>query len=55
MTRITVALEREKETKNTVRFKEKDDGEQLGMIYVPKSTVSQLGDPAVLEMTLVAA
>ncbi len=54
---MQVVLEREKETKNTVRFREPDgDGEQqLGIIYVPKSTVSALGDPALLQITLAAA
>jgi hypothetical protein len=50
---VTVPLEREKETKNTVRFKGDDD--RLGMIYVPKQTVRQLGDPATLQVTLLAA
>ncbi len=53
--KITVPFEREKETKNTVRFKERDEGDRVGMIYVPKATVRELGDPAVLELTLAAA
>jgi hypothetical protein len=40
---MTVTFELEKETKNTVKFKEVEtDGySKIGTIYIPKSTLSQ--------------
>jgi hypothetical protein len=55
MNAVTIELEREKETKRTIRFKETGDGDRLGMIYVPKATMSALGDPTILAITLAAA
>lgn len=42
---LKVKFEMEKETKNTVRFKEvEEDGyAKVGTIYVPKSTLAQNG------------
>jgi hypothetical protein len=51
----TVVLEREKETKATIRYQEIDGGEDLRMVYVPKPTLAQLGNPDRLEITLAAA
>lgn len=52
---ITVELAREKETKRTVRFAEKDEDGQVGIIYVPKPTLEALGNPKRLTLTLNAA
>jgi hypothetical protein len=52
---LTVMLDREKETRNKVRFAEMGDAEHVGMVYVPKSTLHELGDPERLELTLAPA
>lgn len=51
----TIRLAREKETKGTVRFQELGDADELRMIYVPKRTIAELGDPTEIEITLAAA
>lgn len=47
MAKITVSFEMEKDTKNTIRFKEVVDGPldvpQVGTIYVPKTTLKTIG------------
>ena len=47
MAKKTVSFEMEKDTKNTIRFKEVLDGPldvpQLGTIYVPKTTLKEIG------------
>lgn len=44
---MTVKFEMEKDTKNTIRFKEIGDGplyvNKIGVIYIPKSTLAELG------------
>jgi hypothetical protein len=43
---VSVTLEPERETKNTVRFREAvEDGEQaiIGILYVPKPTLKEMG------------
>lgn len=52
---VRVVLEREKETKRTVRYVEPGDDAMVGTLYVPKSTLSQLGNPERLEITLASA
>lgn len=52
---VTVTLVREKETKSTIRYVAEVDGADIGMLYVPKSTVTRLGSPATLTLTLEAA
>jgi hypothetical protein len=46
-TKVEVTLEVERDTKNTVRFEEVLAGEfdapKLGQLYVPKSTLGQIG------------
>jgi hypothetical protein len=49
-----ITLVREKETKNKVRFEEPGDQQQLGTVYVPKSTLAALGNPDRLTVTLEA-
>lgn len=47
MSKVTVKFELEKETKNTIRFKEVVadmlDTPKVGTIYVPKSTLKEIG------------
>ena len=47
MAKTTVRFEMEKETKNTIRFKETVgsilDTPKIGTIYVPKSTLKEVG------------
>lgn len=47
MSKVTVQFELEKETKNTIRFKEvtKDflDTPKVGTVYIPKSTLKDIG------------
>lgn len=51
---VTITLEREKETKNKVRFSEPGEPHEhlIGTLYVPKPTLSRLGNPARLRLTL---
>lgn len=46
MNNVTVAFEFEKDTKNTIRFKEVLNGPldvaQIGTLYVPKATLKQI-------------
>lgn len=44
--KVTVKLDMEKDTKNTIRFKESVgplDVPKLGTVYVPKPTVKEVG------------
>ena len=47
MAKVTVNFEMEKETKNTIRFKEVVadllDTPKVGTIYVPKATLKEIG------------
>lgn len=47
MSKVTVAFEMEKETKNTIRFTERVPGPldtpKVGTVYVPKSTLKEIG------------
>lgn len=47
---IEVTLEREKETKNTVRYKELGTSPKVGVIYFPKATLDALGNPELLQV-----
>jgi hypothetical protein len=53
MNQIEVTLVVERPTKNKVRFQEPGDGpDKLGTIYVPNATMSALGNPESLTVTL---
>lgn len=54
-TAVRVVLERDKETKRTVRYAEQSDNPRVGMVYVPNGTVAELGNPAAIEITLTRA
>lgn len=47
MSKVAVSFEMEKDTKNTIRFKEVVGGPldtpKVGTIYVPKSTLKEIG------------
>lgn len=47
MSKVTVKFEMEKDTKNTIRFKEVVPGPldtpKVGTVYVPKSTLKEIG------------
>lgn len=47
MSKVTVSFEMEKDTKNTIRFKEVLGGPldvpKVGTVYVPKTTLKELG------------
>lgn len=51
---MQITLEREKETTNKVRFSEPGEPHEhhLGTLYVPKSTLAKLGNPAQITLTL---
>jgi len=52
---LTLTFEKEKETKNTVRFqeRERDDGPPIiGTLYVQKYALKQLGNPETLTVTI---
>jgi len=65
MDAVTVAMDAERDTKNTRRFAEVEangatatpDGAEylLGTLYVPKSTLDLLGNPQSIEVTIKAA
>lgn len=40
---MTIIMYEEKQTKNTVRFTEDSETPKLGTIYVPKTTLQELG------------
>jgi hypothetical protein len=52
---MQVELVREKETKGTFRYAEESEHPLIGMVYIPKSTLDQLGNPERLKVTLEAA
>lgn len=53
---LVLAFHRVRETKNTVRFEEVPEGEQvIGTLYVQKQALAQLGDAEELRVTLAAA
>lgn len=47
MAKVTVSFEMEKDTKNTIRFKEVVEGPldipKVGTIYIPKMTLKEVG------------
>ncbi len=51
---MEVLFDKEKETKNTVRFQERE-GEQppvIGILYIKKWAVKSLGDPNVVKLSI---
>jgi hypothetical protein len=51
---ITIQLEKERETKNTVRYAEASEEPKLGTLYVPKATLAEIGDPKSIRVTVEA-
>lgn len=56
MSKVTVSFELEKETKNTIRFKEVVadmlDTPKVGVIYVPKATLKEIGYSQGAQLTM---
>ena len=54
---LTLRFERERETKNTIRYQElAEDGEHIvGSLYVRKAELARLGDPRELTVIVCAA
>lgn len=56
MSKITVAFEMEKDTKNTIRFKEVVGGPidvpKVGTIYIPKITLKEIGYEVGKQLTI---
>jgi hypothetical protein len=54
---LTVHLERERETKNKVRFRELGDETEhvMGALYVSKPELARIGDPSRLTVTVIPA
>ena len=53
---LVVKFDKEKETKNTIRFTERDNDEGLppmiGTLYLQKFAVKKLGNPEVVELMI---
>lgn len=56
MAKVAVKFEMEKDTKNTIRFKEVVadmlDTPKVGTVYVPKSTLKEIGYEAGKQLTM---
>lgn len=54
---VTVTFEKEKDTKNTTRYKEVNDTDKrdvVGTLYVLKTAVEKLGSPEKISVTISA-
>jgi hypothetical protein len=49
---IVLTLEWDKETKRTIRFKERGTNEMSHTLYLSKDEVRQLGEPTIIEVTI---
>lgn len=51
---LKITFEKEKETKNTIRFSEKveDSPPVIGTLYVQKWALKQIGNPESIEVTI---
>lgn len=49
---VSVEMEIDKETTRTIRYRENSDKPKIGVIYVPRETLTKLGDPATLTVTI---
>ena len=49
---MEVILERNKETKNTIRFQGETEDTQYLNIYLPKDEVAEMGNPDRLKLTI---
>lgn len=55
MSDVTVTLVVDKETKNTVRYAEGGDAPRIGMLYIPKHTITEMGSPERITLRVAAA
>jgi len=55
--KVSVEMQAERDTKNTIRFAETaaEDEQKVGTIYVPKSTLADLGNPSTITLTIESA
>jgi hypothetical protein len=51
---MRLELEREKETKNTVRYRAVDEHSAIPMLYVDKREIARMGNPERLVLSLEA-
>lgn len=53
MAKITITFDKERDTKNTVRFQEQNDqAPVIGTLYVQKWALNQLGNPQTIQLTI---
>lgn len=52
---VTVEFDKDKTTKNTVRYQETGDVERPLMLYLDNARVSELGDPDSIEVVVTAS
>lgn len=52
---IQVELVKDRETKNTVRYAEEGEDTILGIVYIPKTTLAEIGTPDRISITIEAA
>lgn len=55
MSAIIVVMEFDRETKRTRRYTETADEPLIGTLYVPKSTLEQLGEPEPQKLSVTVA
>jgi hypothetical protein len=51
---VTVTMTLDKETTRTIRYKEDTENPRIGVIYIPKATLAELGDPQEITVTISA-
>lgn len=53
---LILKFDKEKETKNTIRFSERENEDgtapMIGILYLQKLAVKRLGDPSVIEVVI---
>jgi len=53
MAKMIITFDKERDTKNTVRFHERNDqAPVIGTLYVQKWALSQLGNPQTIQLTI---
>lgn len=49
---VTVSMSYDKETSRTIRYKEDSETPRIGVLYVPKSTLNEMGDPQEITVSI---
>ncbi len=52
MTEVKVAMQKEKETKNTFRYQALEEDSPIPTLYINKSAIAELGDPDVITIVV---